>query len=210
MVQGDSDWWQLAAAIGREDQMDATMHNVRASAEQRLRIPLGPLPCVGAITTAPVVLLLSHPAIDARSTVGDCAFRRTGWPLAALHPDAPAGPAEEWRDRVAELTSLFGAQHVANSVAAVYLVPWYTGAFDPGLRLPSRARMLALAASAAARDAILMMVQNNEQWTEHAELASLPTSRCIHPRSRRRAELSPRNLGEAWTAVCQRIEIHAW
>ena len=210
MVQGDPDWWQLAAAISREDQMDVTLHNVRASREHRLRIPLGPLPCVGAITTAPVVLLLSHPPIDVRSTVGDCAFRRTGWPLAALHRDAPAGPAGEWRDRLAALTLEFGMQHVANSVAAVYLMPWHAGAFDPALRLPSRVRMLELAATAAARDAIIVMMQSSEQWLEHPELASLPATRRIRPRSWQRTELTPRNLGGAWTAICKRIEIHAW
>jgi hypothetical protein len=210
MLQGDQDWWSLARVIADEDRLDATAYNTRAATEHRLYVPLGPVPCVGAVMTAPVVLLLSRPLYNLRSTADDYAFRREGWPLSALHRDAPSGLAEWWRSRVAALVEVFGAQHVSNAVAAVYLTPWHSSTFDERLRLPSRARMLDLGASAARRDAVVILMQGAELWTEHADIASLPTTRCVRPRSWRGTELSRRNLGEAWTALCKRIEVHAW
>lgn len=210
MLQGDQDWWQLAREIADEDRLDATAHNARATFEHRLQIPLGPVPFVGAIATAPVVLLLSHPVTDARSVADDYTFRRPGWPLAGLHADAPPGLGDCWRRRVAALIALFGAQHVANAIAAVYLTPWHSLTFDARLRLKSRQRMLEIAATAAKRDAIVVLMQGTELWTEHPSIASLPTTRCLYPKSWRGTELSRRNLGDGWTDICRRIEIHAW
>jgi hypothetical protein len=211
MLQGDPDWWRLVATISNEDRAFAIEHNVNASLEHRLHDRLGPVPCVGAIMTAPVVLLLSHPALDLRSTPHDYSFRRPGWPLSALHPDAPQGIAESWRDRVAALVDLFGAQHVSNAVAAVFLTPWRSVTFSDRLRLPSRRRMLDIAASAASRDGLLLMLRHAELWTEHAVVAALPPTRRFNPRWWRVTELNRRNLGDdAWTTMCKRIEIHAW
>jgi hypothetical protein len=211
MLQGDPDWWRLAETISNEDRASAIEHNAHALLEHRLHEHLGPVPCVGAIMTAPVVLLLSHPALDARSTPHDYSFWRPGWPLSALHPDAPQGIAECWRSRVAALVDLFGAQHVSNSVAAVFLAPWRSVTFADRLRLPSRRRMLDLAAGAAARDALLLMLRHEDLWTEHAMIAALPSTRRFNPRWWRVTELNRRNLGDdAWTTMCRRIEIHAW
>ena len=211
MLQGDQDWWRLAETISNEDRVPAIEHNARALPEQQLNIPLGPVPCVGAIMTAPVVLLLSHPALDDRSTRLDYSFQRPGWPLSALHSDAPAGLGEWWRSRVTALVDLFGAQHVSNAVAGLFLTPWSSVAFADRLRLPSRRRMLDLAASAAARDALVLVLRGEDLWTENAEIAALPPTRRFHPRSWRVTELNCQNLGDdAWTTMCRRIEIHAW
>jgi hypothetical protein len=211
MLQGDPDWWRLAATISNEDRALAIEHNANALLEHRLHERLGPVPCVGAIMTAPVVLLLSHPPLDLRSTPHDYSFQRPGWPLSALHPEAPQGIAESWRNRVAALVDLFGAQHVSNAVAAVFLTPWRSVSFADRLRLPSRRRMLDLAASAAARDGLLLMLRYAELWTEHAVIAALPSTRSFNPKWWRVTELNRRNLGdEAWTTMCQRIEVHAW
>ena len=211
MLQGDPDWWRLAETISNEDRAAAIEHNAHAEPEYRLYDSLGPVPCVGAIMTAPVVLLLSHPALDGRSTPRDYSFRREGWPLSALHPDAPKGIAERWHNRVSALVDLFGAQHVSNAVAAVFLNPWRSFAFEDRLRLPSRKRMLNLAGSAAVRDALLLMLRHQDLWTEHAVIAALPSTRRFNPRWWRVTELNQRNLGDdAWTTICKRIEIHAW
>ncbi len=211
MLQGDQEWWRLAETLSNEDRAGAMEHNLRASPEHRLHLALGPVPCVGAITTAPVVLLLSHPGLEAQSTAQDYCFRRSGWPLSALHPDAPPGVAEWWRGRLEALVDRFGGQHVSNAVAAVFLTPWCSQAFDERLRLPSRQRILDLAGKAAARDALLLMVRGENLWTEHADIASLPATRRLNPRSWRVTDINARNLGEdAWSAVCRRIEIHAW
>ena len=211
MRQGDQDWWRLADRISTEDRPRALEHNVHASPQHRLQLALGPVPCVGAIMTAPVVLLLPHPAMDARSTPDDYSFRRAGWPLAALHPEAPGGIAAWWRERIAPLADLFGAQHVSNAVAAAFLTPWRSLAFDDKLRLPSRRRMLDLAASAAARDAFLITLRGDELWTEHAGIAALPPTRRIRPGAWRLTELNATTIGdEAWSSICRRVEVHAW
>jgi hypothetical protein len=211
MRQGDRDWWRLAETISNEDLASVIEHNAGARSEHRLEALLGPVPCVGAIMTAPVVMLLSHPALSARSTPEDYSFRRPGWPLAALHPDAPGGLGDWWRSRLADLIDRFGAQHVANAVAAVFLTPWRSAGFDDRLRLPSRPRMLDLAASAASRDALLLMLRGEELWTEHAVIAALPPTHRLKPRTRRLTEISFQNLGEdAWNIICQRVEVHAW
>lgn len=211
MRQGDHDWQRLAASISTEDALPAKGHNERARPEYRLQLSLGPVPCVGAIMTAPVVLLLGRPVADPRSTCHDYAFAPARWPLAALHPQAPPALGDWWAPRVASLVQLFGAQHVANSVAAVYLTPWHTTMFDERLRLPSRARVLDLAAVAASRDAILIMMQGAALWTEHPAIASLPAARLISTKSWRSTELSRRNLGaDLWDIVRKRVEVHAW
>jgi hypothetical protein len=209
MLHGDEDWQRLAGSIRADDRLEALSHNVRAGAEFRLRLPLGPVPFCGAIMTAPVVMLLAHPSWGGMSAPAS-AFRRQGWPLAALHPDAPAPLLDWWRTRLAALIDRFGAQHVANAVAAIYLCPWHSERFDEKLRLPSRRRMLELAASAAARDAMLVVTSAVELWTEHPTLASLPSTRRVHLRSWRRTELSPLNLGRDWDSLCARIQVHAW
>ena len=211
MLQGDPDWWRLAAVIANEDRLETIRHNAGTEPEFRLYDSLGPVPCVGAIMTAPVVLLLSHPGLDRQSTPQDYSFHRPGWPLSALHPEAPPGIADIWHSRVAALVDRFGAQHVSNSVAGVFLTPWRSFAFADHLRLPSRARALGLAASAATRDSILLMMRHQDLWTEHPVIAALPSTRRFDPRWWRVTEISERNLGDnAWNALCRRIETHAW
>jgi len=211
MVQGDPDWWRLAETISNEDRVGVAAHNSKAAPEYRAYDSLGPVPCIGAIMTAPVVLLLSHPALDGESTPQDYSFHRPGWPLSALHPEAPRGIANNWHKRLSALVDLFGAQHVSNAVAGAFLTPWRSFAFDDRLRLPSRTRMLNLAASAAARDALLLMLRHQDLWTEHAAIAALPSTRRFNPRWWRVTEVNHRNLGDdAWSTICKRVETHAW
>jgi hypothetical protein len=210
VLQGDRDWVELVKAIVADDRVAALSHNARAPSDTRLRLPFGPVPFVGAIMTAPVVLLLTHPPSQDAPGAEGYAFRRSGWPLSLLHPHACATSAEWWRDRLAALIHRFGAEHVAHSVAALFLTPWHAQRFDERLRLPSRARMLALAASAARRDAVLVVPDMGDLWTEHPEIASLPLTRRVHARSHRRCHLTPDNLGDAWQAMCARIAVHAW
>jgi hypothetical protein len=211
MRQGDNDWQRLAASISIEDALPAKAHKTAARPEHQLQLALGPVPCVGAIMTAPVVLLLGRPVADARSTPQDYTFAPARWPLAALHPQAPPALGDWWGPRLASLVQLFGPQHVANSIACVYLTPWHTTMFDERLRLPSRSRLLDLAAAAAARDAILILMQGAALWTEHPAIASLPAARLASTKSWRSTELSRRNLSaDLWDIVRKRVEVHAW
>ena len=199
-----------ARAICLEDQGPAMSYNALAAPGYQLRLSRGPVPWLGAVATAPVVLLMSHPEPETEASSGGYALRPCGWPLAMLHPQAPSDLRAPWCRRLEALVDRFGAQHVANALAVAYLTPWQSEQFDERLRLPSRQRMLDLAAAAAARDATLIVAHGPDLWTERAEIASLPVSRRLHARSRRRTEVSAENLGDAWDTVCKRIEVHAW
>jgi hypothetical protein len=206
VLHGDADWERLSGAIAAEDG-EAAQHHAGAV----VHAPGGPVPFVGAIMTAPVVLLLTHPAVDAHVSPADYAFQRDGWPLAALHPEAPSGLAERWRCRLEALVELFGAQHVSHSVAAVFLSPWPSETFDARVRLPSRSRLLEIGASAAARDALLLIPRGGDSWTEHSGIAALPPTRRFHPKTWRTTRVGLANLGaEAWTILCKRVAVHAW
>jgi hypothetical protein len=212
LLQGDQDWWQLADAITKEDLESAVRHNAAAHDAHRLHVSASPIPCIGAVTTAPVVLLLPFPALESAWTPDDYRFTSAGWPLGTLHPNAQTALRDRWRSRLAALVNRFGPHHVANSIACVFLTPWCSGANVTGLvRLPSRRRMLDLAAAAAARDALLVAIGDEHVWTEHPHIAALPFTRRFVARPWRASELSPATLGDdAWTAICQRVAIHAW
>ncbi len=207
-MQAQGDWWQLSDAIANEDRVAAWNYNAITSSDFRLQMELGPMPYLGAIATAPIVLLIAHPIFDAGSTLQDHAFRRSGWPLAALHPDAPSGTRRWWHERLEHLIVAFGARAVANAVAAVPLTPWSSLQFDRDLRLPSRPRMLSLGASAARRGGLLITMREPALWTETPEIAAMPRWQNLTPRSWR-AHLDPVSLGsEGWSLLCRRVEAH--
>jgi len=211
VIQGDEAWLDLANTIASTDAADAIRQNAGVSPDFALHATLGPVPFVGAISTAPVVLLLSHPELDPASSSSDHEFHRKGWPLSALHPEAPPAPARWLHERAADLITRFGAQQVANAIAAVYLTPWHTACFDPKLRLPSRRLLLQLAANAAARDATLLLLRGADLWTESPAIAALPMTRLVRSRAWRATELTQVNLGDdAWAQICRQIEVHAW
>jgi len=207
-VYEQDDWRQFIESIASADRAAVWSYNAVASAEFRLQVELGPMPYFGSILTAPVVLLIARPVFDASSTLHDHAFRREGWPLAALHPNAPSGMRRWWHDRLQRLIVAFGAREVANAVAAVPLTVWSSVRFDRDLRLPSRGRMLALGASAAGRGALMITTCEPALWTEEAQIASLPRSHHLMPRSCT-GKIDPTSLGnEGWSTLCRRIEAH--
>ena len=211
MVQGDEDWLELAMMVAQDDSAACARYNLGARPEQAVWLHLGPVPFVGALTTAPVVMLLSHADCDESAGTEDYAFVRPGWPLSALHPQATVGVRDRWASRAADLITVFGAQHVSNSIAALFLTPWRTRRFDKRLRLPSRSLMLSLARSVAARDAILVLSPDAEQWLESDPVAALPATRLLRPSGRDTTELTPASLGVgAWEQVCRQIDVHAW
>lgn len=201
----------LAERIAIEDAHAVAAYNARAPDPFRLRTEFGALPYEGDVEHAPVVLLVANPTYDRTAVPLDHAFQHWGWPLAFLHPDAPVRLRAIWLARLASLVEAFGAQHVANSVAALPLTPWTSASFDESLRLPSRARMLDLAGAAANRGALLIVTSSDEQWTESQEVADLGCERRFHARSWQATHVSLENLGAtAWHAACRRIEVHHW
>ena len=201
----------VADAIHREDAGALAAHNLTAPGHLRFRDHLGPLPFEGSIATAPIVLLDLQPPLADDITREDYAFEHAGWPLAALHPDAPPGLRRVWESRLGDLRGFFGAQHLANSIVSLHLVPWAGAHADEDLRLPSRERMLSLAAHTARRGAFLVFVRGEEQWIDDPDVASsLPSRRC-RTRSQTSADMSVANLGTpAWDVIRMRIAIHDW
>ena len=169
------------------------------------------IPSLGAVATAPVLLLLSHPAIDAATPVDAYGFAREGGPLAALHPDAPVGLAARWHGRLASLVARFGAQHVAHSVAAVFLDPWPSACTWRGEAPGSRLHSLELATRAADRDALLVIVGGADAWLAHAPIAALPPTRRCTARHSGAEDLDAAALGaDTWEVLGARIAVHAW
>jgi hypothetical protein len=202
---------ELAETIAHADAEAIAAHNAKAAAPRRLRDDLGPLPYDGDLARAPLVLLVGSPTCDISGTRKDAQAVCRGWPLSGLHPDAPPALRSLWHSRLSGLIDAFGAQHVANSVAALPLTPWACDEFDERLRLPSRSEMLALAVAAALRGALLLMTCCDGLWTESQEIADLTLEQRFHPRSFRSTHVSVENLGAApWHAVCRRIEAHHW
>ena len=160
---------------------------------------------------APLVLLVGSPACDMNAARAARKSPRRGWPLSGLCPDAPAGLRALWGARLASLIDAFGAQHVANSVAALPLTPWACDEFDERLRLPSRTRILELANDTARRGAFLLVTGCDDLWMEAPEVARLGSELRLHPKSFRPTHVSVENVGAtAWHAICRRIESHHW
>ena len=201
----------IARLIEDEDRDAIRVYNASASEDMQLHHELGASPYDGDFSRAPIVMLLANPGYDETAGANDHGFEREGWPLAGLHPEAPPGLRLRWHARLAALVDAFGAQHVANSVLALHINPWASRRFDSTLRLPSRRRMLHLAGDAVGRGALMMVLRAAELWTEHPEIAALPSTHRVHARSWRAAHVHPDNIGDdAWVAVCERIESHVW
>ena len=210
MLAPDDDG-RLARLLNDDDAAWVALHNAHAEPGARLDTAHGPVPTLGAIATAPVVLLAAHPEIDVATPSSAYGFRRAGWPFALLHPDAPAGPSGRWSRRLGSLVHRFGARHVAHSVAVVFLTPWPSVRFASGLPLPSWNRTRELATRAAQRDAVLVVVDAVDAWSDFPPIAALPaTRRCVAPLVDG-AELDAAVVGpEAWEMIGQRISVHAW
>ena len=153
----------------------------------------GRCPMTATSRRAPLVLLVGTPACEMSATRRDAQSVHRGWPLSGLHPHAPATLRSLWHARLAGLIEAFGAQHVANSVAALPLTPWACDEFDERLRLPSRHEMLALAAGAASRGALLLVTGCDELWTECARdreplVGAAPPSSLVPGDARERRE----------------------
>ena len=161
-------------ALIQADAEAIEFYNRKAPEKFKLHAELGPSPFEGDIKAASVVLLLANPGFDEASTLHDHTFRRDGWPLAGLHHEAPSGLSEWWPQRLKMLTQKFGAQHVSKHVAALQLTPWASNKFDASLRLPSRTRLLALAAEVAQRGAVLLVMRAERHWEDSALVKQSP------------------------------------
>lgn len=180
-------------------------YNLRASAQYRLQLEMGPCPYEGSIQTAPVILLLANPGFDAASTPGDHQFKIEGWPLAGLHPQAPLGMSGWWLPRLRSLCEKYGSQFISRNVAALQINPWASTKYDETLRLPSRPMMLSLAETAAKRGAAIIMMRASKAWLESDVLRQYPhLYRTNSPRS---SYVSEGNLNpEAWSYINMKLK----
>jgi len=189
----------LADEIRRIDLSEIERYNLRARAEYRLHVELGPCPYEGDIASAPIVLLLANPGFDKTSTLQDHTFEHNGWPFAGLHPDAPKGVRDWLEKRLLGLIKEFGAQHVSQSIAALQITPWASKKFDSDLRLPSREQMLKLAEDATARGALIIVMRAEKLWDQDERVAH---GRWLKTKNPRCSYVSMGNLGEdGWRSV---------
>ena len=192
-----------AEALGRYNEAElarALRSRANDKKDYLLQRQLGPSAYEGDIERARIVLLLSNPGFDSTSTPDDHQFRREGWPLAGLHPEAPKGLREWWEGNLAHLISHFGARRVSQRVACLQLTPWASNSFDSDLRLPSRRDLLDSAGQCARRGAVMLVMRSERLWLESPELARSLNRYCS--RNVRRAFITEGNLGrEAWGRV---------
>ncbi|TWO71449.1 hypothetical protein FN976_11070 [Caenimonas sedimenti] len=196
----------IAEHLGSIDEVKVSAYNRRPKtrAEFKLHPEMGPSAYEGNIDDAAVVLLLSNPGFDKTSSSEDHGFKRNGWPLSGLHPEAPAGLNKWWSDRLRWLIEEFGVERISNSIACLQLTPWASEKFDSSLRLPSRALLLEAASLCAARGAVMVVMRSERLWLEAQSLASSPLR--FRVRNRRASYVSPGNLApDAWAALTAAI-----
>ena len=186
------------------DSARLAIYNGRTSAKFQLHPELGPSPYEGDIDSAPVILLLANPGFDSTSTLDDHYFKRDGWPLSGLHPDAPPGLRKWWRARLNHLILQFGVQRVSQCVACIQITPWASPKFDAALRLPSRDLLLHAANQCAARGAVMLVMRAERLWLQAATLRA--SQRRFRVNSWLSSYVSPGNLPEnAWPRVVEAI-----
>lgn len=188
--------------INRVDHAAVEIYNRSAPDKYRLQADLGAYAFEGDLANARIVLLLSNPGYGEGSSMASHTFRRDGWPLSAVHPDAPA-KRYIWNKRlVKSLIELFGAQLVSQRVAKLELTPWASKSMDTKLRLPSRALVMNAANSLAQRGVVLVVLRAEALWLEAEEVARSRTR--FRVKNWRSATVSPGNLSAAaWAQVIE-------
>lgn len=171
----------------------------------RLRTRTGAAVPTSNITTASVVLLLANPGYseDLSDTPDGCdEWHCVGWPLAYLHQDAPVGGRDWTRRRLRHLIERFGAQHVAQRVALVQLIPWASYKFHEGAMLPSRARIIEDVRAAGRRGALLVVLRCRQHWAPALDGADV-----VYGRNPLAVFVSPANLADerGFERVCERL-----
>ena len=137
----------------------------RPASRTRLQVHMGEAAYDGDPYTARVMLLMNNPVYTPNvSTPTDHKLEYDGWPLAGLHPDAPAAFRAWYRRPLGRLIDAYGAQNVSQRVCLLQLCPWASQSFDPALVLPSRAYQIELARSAVQRGAVVIVGRSFDAW----------------------------------------------
>lgn len=179
-------------------------YNLKAKPKHILQTSMGPSPFEGNIHTSPVVLLLANPGFDENSSVADHHFKVDGWPLAGLHPSAPAGMHNWWRPRLRKLCEIHGEQTIASNVAALQINPWASTNYDSALELPSRKSQICLAEAAVERGAVLIIIRAEKLWRS-SDLINRH-EKTYRTNSYQSSYITEGNLpAEAWHEINERI-----
>lgn len=178
-------------------------YNCKARKEFQLKIEMGPSPYEGDIENSPLVLLLANPGFDSQSSLNDHKFIQRGWPLSALHPDAPKGMHEWWRPRLRTLcedASFGGVEEISKRISALQINPWASEKFDSELCLPSQIMMLNLAEATVKRGAILIVMRASKLWLQSSLIEKHDLR--FKTKSPRCSYVTEGNLGaKAWNAI---------
>lgn len=184
------------------DHYAVEIYNRSASDKYRIRDELEPYAFEGDLANARIVMLLSNPGYGQGSSLASHTFRRDGWPLSAIHPDAPAETYRWNRRLLKSLIELFGAQLVSQRVAKLELTPWASKSMDTKLLLPSRALVLNVVNRLAQRGIVIVVLRSEALWLQAEDVARSKTR--FRVKNWRSASVSPGNLSaEAWAQVVE-------
>jgi hypothetical protein len=196
----------LIEHIIEQDIAAVERYNLKAKPHHVLQTNMGPSPFEGNIHSSPVVLLLANPGFDENSSVDDHHFKVDGWPLAGMHPNAPAGMRDWWRPRLRKLCEIHGEQTIASNIAALQINPWASTNYDPGLNLPSRKGQIALAEAAVNRGAVLIIIRAEKLWRSSEVIDKY--SKTFRTNSYQSSYITEGNLpAEAWRELNEQISL---
>lgn len=166
-----------------------------------------PEPFVGAVTTAPVVVLQLNPGHDDTNVAshadpefraalfGNLCHAEVDWPFYFFDPrfrDSHPG-GRWWIKKTKELAKAIPLATLAQRLAVVEWFPYKSTKYKRGCRVNSQAYGFALVEAAITRGALIVVSRSIDLWEE-----SVPALR-THPRkltlsSRQNVSLTPNNL----------------
>ena len=167
-----------------------------------------PEPFVGAVLTAPVVVLQLNPGFDPRgdprahaesmfrrALLANLRHERREWPFYFLEPtfrDSTPGGLW-WQSKVRKLIDEVGPECVAERVAVVEWFPYKSTKYRRGCVVSSQRYGFGLVSSAIARDALIVISRSVALWESSVpSLRSYPRKLTLS--SNQNVALSPNNL----------------
>ena len=181
-----------------------------------------PEPFIGAVTSAPVVVLQLNPGLDPAidpDSHADPQFRaalfanlcheQTAWPFHFFDPrfrDSHPG-GHWWKSKTRKLAEVIPLEHLAQRLAVIEWFPYKSSRFKDGCTVPSQEYSFSLVSAAINRGALIVISRSRALWERSVPaLRSYP--RTLTLSSAQNVTLSPNNLkynGEKTSAAWERF-----
>jgi hypothetical protein len=184
-----------------------------------LHIEEKPVPFVGNVLTAPVVLLLANPGYSdsSKHLLKDVYYlenlekmilhQKTEYPFFCLDPQIAIGK-EYWHSKLRLLIKEFDLKSVANSVCNIQFVPHHSKEFkyNEYLKLPSQEYNFYLIKKAMERNALIVITRLEKLWKESVpELNNY--NHLITLKNKRQPSISPENIeGDGFQRIINAIK----